>query len=184
MYQKLTTLNGRPGEFVTSGEGVKLRGKVWGEILGVLEKNTPEVRSLIAFPDPAWRHECGWRLRNIYVHEFQRIHFSSSLNVSTKVNNSFLRACRSSQPRLYNFGPSARLQYRHRMCAQRPHRWNYGVGVPWHCLRKLEKEGRSFGPVVHFRRNQLVHFSLFSDSYLVVQLHSIGAVARGILIFF
>lgn len=53
MYQKLIPGNGKPGEFVTSSEGVGLRGKVWGEILCVLEKNTPEVRSLITFPDGA-----------------------------------------------------------------------------------------------------------------------------------
>jgi hypothetical protein len=48
--QKLTERL-RPGVFVTSDEGVKIRGKVWGQILDVLEKTAPEIRSLISFQD-------------------------------------------------------------------------------------------------------------------------------------
>jgi hypothetical protein len=34
----------RPGYFITSDEGVKIWGKLWGEILGVLEETTPGLR--------------------------------------------------------------------------------------------------------------------------------------------
>jgi hypothetical protein len=39
----------RPGEMVTSDEGVKIREKVWDEILDAMEEVRPDIRSMIAF---------------------------------------------------------------------------------------------------------------------------------------
>jgi hypothetical protein len=39
----------RPEEFVTSVEGVRIRGEVWSEILNALEKAMPNIRGMISF---------------------------------------------------------------------------------------------------------------------------------------
>ena len=39
----------RPGDLITSDEGVEVREKVRAEILDVLEKSSAEVKSVIAF---------------------------------------------------------------------------------------------------------------------------------------
>lgn len=41
----------RPGELVTSEDGVRIGAKVWGEIIDALENVRPDIRSLVAFRD-------------------------------------------------------------------------------------------------------------------------------------
>ena len=45
------TDNSSPAALITSQEGVVIREKIWEEILNVLEKTTPDIRSIINFQD-------------------------------------------------------------------------------------------------------------------------------------
>lgn len=46
-FLQILTLRRSPGTLVTSGEGVRLRQKVWGEILEVLKPVAAEIGSML-----------------------------------------------------------------------------------------------------------------------------------------